>query len=247
MSINELLENLTLEDIELLRQKKLEIGGEIPSFSYSKIRFSDLENFINLKHSLKGSRFKTWFENSIEITKETEKFLEQLLVKNRDLIKYFDEEDLKVHFLTPIFLKVDFFSLENEHRDFYNEKITYKTDKFILNGEVDFVFSKGLFKSEKPYFFIQEFKKGKTLSDPEPQLLAELIAGIELNNWQEIKGAYIVGAIWNFVILEKLGKNKYQYFISENFDSSKTEGLEGIYKNLLFVKKEIIEMVKAGL
>jgi hypothetical protein len=242
MSINEFLENITLEELDELRRRKMELEQQVPSFSYSKIKFSDLENFINLKHSLKGSRFKTWFENSIEIPKETEKFLEQLLVKNRDLIKYFDEEDLKVHFLTPIFLKVDFFSLENEHRDFYNEKITYKTDKFILNGEVDFVFSKGLFKSEKPYFFIQEFKKGKTLSDPEPQLLAELIAGLELNNWQEIKGAFIVGAIWNFVILEKLDKDKYRYFVSENFDSSKIGDLKAIYKNLVFIKNEVIKL-----
>jgi uncharacterized protein YfkK (UPF0435 family) len=239
MSLNEFLENITLEELEELRQKKLKMMRDIPSFSYSKIKFSDLENFVNLKHSLKGSKFKSWFENSINIPKEIEEFLEKLLVKNQDLIKYFDEEDLKVHFLTPIFLKVDFFSLENEHRDFYNEKITYKTDKFILNGEVDFVFSKGLFKSEKPYFFIQEFKKGKTLSDPEPQLLAELIAGVELNNWKEIKGAYIVGAIWNFVILEKVEENSYRYFVSENFDSTKIEDLKAIYKNLVFIKEEI--------
>ena len=94
------------------------------------------------------------------------------------------------------------------------------------------------------YFFIQEFKKGIKGSDPEPQLLAELIAGLELNTWQIIRGAYIVGAIWNFVILEKLGKDKYQYFVSENFDSSKIGDLKGIYQNLVFVKEEIIEKIK---
>jgi hypothetical protein len=239
MSINEFLENITLEELEELRQKKLEMVGEIPSFSYSKIKFSDLESIVDLQHSLKGSKFKSWFENSLNISKETEEFLERLLVRNADLIKYFDEEDLKVHFLTPLFLKVDFFSLEKEHRDFYNERITYKTDKFILNGEVDFVFSKGIFKSQTPYFFIQEFKKGKSLSDPEPQLLAELIAGVELNSWKEIKGAYIVGAIWNFVILEKVGENSYRYFVSENFDSTKLDDLKNIYRNLLFVKRKI--------
>jgi hypothetical protein len=45
-----------------------------------------------------------------------------------------------------------------------------------------------------------------------------------------------VGAIWNFVILEKLGKDRYQYFVSENFDSSKIGDLKGIYRNLVFVK-----------
>jgi hypothetical protein len=81
-------------------------------------------------------------------------------------------------------------------------------------------------------------------TNPEPQLLAELISAIELNSWKSIKGAYIVGAIWNFVILEKIGKNRYQYFISKNFDSSDINGLQSIYKNLLFIKKEIVEMIK---
>jgi hypothetical protein len=71
--------------------------------------------------------------------------------------------------------------------------------------------------------------------------LAELISAIELNNWITIKGAYIVGAIWRFVILEKLEKNKYQYFVSQNFDSTKIEDLKDIYKNLMFVKNESIK------
>jgi uncharacterized protein YfkK (UPF0435 family) len=45
-----------------------------------------------------------------------------------------------------------------------------------------------------------------------------------------------------FVILEKLAKDKYQYFISQNFDSTKIEDLKDIYKNLCFVKHEIFEM-----
>jgi hypothetical protein len=63
------------------------------------------------------------------------------------------------------------------------------------------------------------------------------------NNEIFLKEAYIVGAIWNFVILEKLAENTYQYFISINFDSTKIEELKGIYKNLLFVKDEIFKMV----
>ena len=97
--------------------------------------------------------------------------------------------------------------------------------------------------SEKPYFFIQEFKKGKEAYYPESQLLAELIAGVELNDFKMMKGAYIVGAIWNFVILEKLAENQYQYFISINFDSTKIAELKAIFKNLLFIKNEIFNLV----
>jgi hypothetical protein len=31
-----------------------------------------------------------------------------------------------------------------------------------------------------------------------------------------IKGAYITGENWHFVILEKLERHKYQYFISQS-------------------------------
>ena len=123
--------------------------------------------------------------------------------------------------------------------------MSYVTDKFILNGTVDFVVSEGLVVSKKPYFFIQEFKRHEEYGNPRPQLLAELITAVELNDWQFIKGAYITGENWHFVILEKLERHKYQYFISQQFDSTKIEDLTAIYKNLLFVKNEIISMVGA--
>ena len=139
---------------------------------------------------------------------------------------------------------MEFKSYENEFREFYELPLTYKTDRFIFNGTVDFVVSKGLVDSKKPYFFIQEFKRSEEYGNPRPQLLAELISGVELNRWKFIKGAYIIGGNWHFVILEKLDTNKYQYFISQNFDSTKLEDLKKIYKNLLFIKNEIIATIR---
>ena len=78
-----------------------------------------------------------------------------------DFLASISEEDLKVNFLIPILNKVHFKSYENEFRDFYELPLKYETEKFIFNGITDFVVSKGLIESEKPYFFIQEFKKGK--------------------------------------------------------------------------------------
>ena len=49
-------------------------------------------------------------------------------------------------------------------------------------------------------------------------------------------GAIITGVIWDFVILKKM-KNRYFYTISQNFDSTKL-------KNLLFIKDEILDLVK---
>jgi len=245
MSIEQFLENITLEEIEQLKKlKELELN-KIPTYSFSKITFNDLENIFDIKQNIRNINiFNKWFCNDIKLSKENIQFLNYLINRNINLMKLYNEEDLKVNFIIPLLNNIDFFLLEDNIRSFTNEKLTYKTDKFILNGEVDFIFSEGIRKAEKPYFFIKEFKKSIQGSDPEPQLIAELISAIELNNWTTIKGAYIVGAIWNFVILEKLGKDKYQYYISSNFDSTKIEDLKDIYKNLTFVKNEIIDMIK---
>ena len=191
MSLYELLENLTLEDIEKLRELKLKEIQQLPTFSFSKIRFSDLKRFFKIEQNINISNcFENWFNSDIEIQENISKFLENLILKNRGLIQNYNEEDLKIHFLSPLFYQIDFKSFEKKYRDFYNEKIRYENDKLVLSGEVDFVLAKGLYESETPYFFIQEFKKGVEFSDPRPQLVAELIAGLEISNFKNIKGAY---------------------------------------------------------
>ncbi len=215
---------------------------DIPIYYFSKIKDKELRELVNIKQNFSLKIFDPWFNQTITIKDHEIKFLTELLDKEFHFIRIYKEEDLKVKFIAPILNKVDFRNIEKEIRDFYEEKITYTTNEFILTGNTDFLVSKGLEYSEKPYFFIQEFKKAKEISYPESQLLAELITAVELNDFQIIKGAYIVGAIWNFVILKKLAENTYQYFISINFDSTKLADLTAIYKNLLVVKEEIFRI-----
>ncbi|MDQ7085528.1 MAG: hypothetical protein Q9M36_11645 [Sulfurovum sp.] len=246
--MSEELELKLLKENEELKKRLDKLEGKNldgkPTYSFSKISKNDLYNLVDIQKEIGSDTFLDWFSKRIEISKESEDFFHQLILENKDLIYDYNEEDLKVNVIIPILNRVKFKSFDHKFRDFYELQIRYETEKFIFNGTTDFVVSKGLIRSKKPYFFIQEFKKGQINAYPEPQLLAELIAGVELNKETVIKGAYIVGAIWNFVILEKLGKDKYQYFVSENFDSSKIGDLKGIYRNLVFVKEEIIEMIQ---
>ncbi len=243
MSLEQFLENLTLEEIEELRKLKLE---KQKSYNFSNITFTDIYKLFDISEELRDLHiFKSWFEKDIKIKSEDLIFLKELLDREIIFINRYKEEDLKVNFISQILYRVNFKILDKKIRDFYDEKLTYKTDKFSINGECDFVVAYGLEVSQTPYFFIQEFKKSVSNSDPRPQLLAELICAVELNNFKSIKGAYIIGAIWNFVILERIEKHKYTYYISQNFDSTKIEDLKGIYKNLLYVKDEIIKSTKS--
>ena len=238
-----------LERIEALEKEIRELKGlnedGIATYSFSKMTDNQLRDLVDIQKELDSDKFLDWFSNKIKISDELKDFFHQLILENKDLIYDYNEEDLKVNLIIPILNRVKFKSFDNKFRDFYELQLRYETDKFIFSGTTDFVVSKGLVRSIKPYFFIQEFKKGKVNTDPEPQLLAELLSAVELNNENSMRGAYIVGAIWNFVILEKLGKDKYQYFVSQNFDSTKIGDLKDIYRNLIFVKEEIIEMVKS--
>jgi hypothetical protein len=239
------MSNFELE-IEKLKQQIAILEGkknQIPTYSFSKIRDIDLEELLDIKRVFhKNEIFSSWFEGAKKLEcGESEPILEALLKKEGEFLFRYLEDDLKAKFIIPILNLVDFSILEYEIRDFYEQPLRYETDKFIFNGTTDFVVAKGSRRAKKPYFFIQEFKQGKEFSDPEPQLLAEMVAGLELSNVLEFKGAFIVGAIWNFVILKKLEKDSYQYFVSPNFDSTKIEDLKLIYKNLVFVKKEILE------
>ena len=244
MTFQDFIKNLTKEDLELINIEFKKRENKIPTYQYSKIRDIDLENIVDIEKNLDNSIFDNWFNNNITINSDTEKIFIKLIKDNELLIDSYSEEDLKINFIVPILNKVHFKSYKNKFRDFYELALRYETDNFIFNGTVDFAVSSGLVKSKKPYFFIQEFKKSEDYGNPRPQLLAELISAVELNSWKFTKGAYIVGANWHFVILEKLGKNKYQYFVSQNFDSTKIEYLKDIYKNLLFIKDEIITKIK---
>jgi hypothetical protein len=240
MSLEEFISNLNEEDLKKINEAFYQKHQKIPTYSFSLISFEVLNSLVTLKKGLTYDVFEPWFANNESLDTEIIDFLEELIHENQIFIKSYSEENLKTNFIVPLLNRVKFKSIENEFRDFYEDRLCYETEKFIFRGSCDFVVAKGLFQSEMPYFFIQEFKKGKENSDPEPQLVAQLISAVELNGWQEIKGAYIVGAIWNFVILEKLGEESYRYFISPNFDCTKIDDLSAIYQNLLYVKEEII-------
>ena len=249
MIVNSEIELKLLKEIDELKRKVRLLEGkdenQIPTYQYSKIRDTELKKLFEIKQNLDKHIFEQWFNNQIEIDNLVTAFLNDLIAENESLVECYNEEDLKVYQIIPLLNKINFLNRDKEIRGFYELPMSYVTEKFILNGTVDFVVSEGLVESQKPYFFIQEFKRSEEYGNPRPQLLAELITAVELNDWKLIKGAYITGGNWHFVILEKLELHKYQYFISQNFDSTKIEDLKSIYKNLLFVKNEILAMVEA--
>ncbi len=204
------------------------------SYKFAEITYKKLKEIINFNIGMDDSAFDEWFNFKIEIDKNDEDFLIKLIRTNKYVIHDYTEYQLVANFISPLLNRVYFFS-EN-FRPWFQPEIEGIVNGKKLYGKPDFMVASGIIEPANPYFFIQEFKKQLNVSDPLRQVIAQMTVAIETNKTKQMKGAYNIGKLWNFVILEKIAEGKYKYFESQSFDSLKINDLKQIYINLQAVK-----------
>lgn len=212
--------------------------------SFSNIKYKDLKKIAGIKPLVDDSQFETWFSFDYKLSDRESNFLKELIVKNRIKVTAYTEEELKAKFIIPLLNQVNF--VGDNYSDWYERTIKTRINGWEIGGVTDFMVAKGEREPELPYFFIQEFKPSKPNSYPEEQLVAALLTALNINKESRIKGAYIVGQHWYFVIVEKIAANKHAYYVSQSHDSLKPENLMDIYKNLQAVKADILFQLNLG-
>ncbi len=210
---------------------------EKKTYNFSKIRLLDLKKIVDIRLGSRHDhvhKFDEWFTSLYLLSDKELVFLENLIQKHKFLLPSYSEEKLKVKFIGVILNEVDF--ANDKIQDWYDSSLSGILNGVIIKGLTDFMIAKGDVEPENSYFFIQEFKPSVPDHNPSHQLLAEMLVAIEKNQNNILRGGYIIGQFWNFVILEKIGENKFEYFVSEAFDSLKINDLKQIYINLQVVK-----------
>ncbi len=148
-----------------------------------------------------------------------------------------NEEELKMKFISHLFLLANI-EQENKVATFFERSMTAVIGNYKLSVICDCLVAtpKGLTTPKAPYFFLQEYKKQKgDRNDPEGQMLAAmLIAQHKNNNDKPLYGAWLVGSIWNFTVL-----NGNKYCMSLAFDANKKSDLQQI----VFILKKLKELV----
>jgi hypothetical protein len=147
--------------------------------------------------------------------------LQNLILKKGD---FWNEESLKMNFISPLFYNfINFNDEQNRYESFFDETISATVEGIYLQTETDFMLAKGIGDIvQTPYFHFQEYKRSRK-SPPEPmaQLIeAFLIAQEKNKNNKPLYGVVIVGRNWQFVVME--GK---KYGISHTFDATLREDL----------------------
>lgn len=123
---------------------------------------------------------------------------------------------------------------------FLERELSATIDDYELSGKVDGMIATGFRSPKKPYFCMNEYKRGTDPNgDPKGQALIAMLVAQALNeNKSPIFGSYIIGRSWCFMAL--VGK---EYAISEDFSCVNTEIID-IYRIMKSLRVQIENILK---
>lgn len=198
--------------------------------SFENWLWEDLEIEFGLSQVIL-SELDTWIASNISIAPKEQ---EQLAVLYHNFNKYYknwNEDELKMQFIAPLLLIVDYY--DSNYMPFSQRNLSVIVKDWELSGRVDWMLSKGKQMPRKPYFFLHEYKREVSPDgDPQGQLLAEMFAAQQLNkDGLCVYGCYIVGKDWTFVVLKAT-----EYAVSRPYQANEIADFEIIFKALKQIK-----------
>jgi hypothetical protein len=209
-----------------------------------------LEKTFALKQVNSSQGLKDWLElrkeMSISDFEREDILLYQDLLK--DNILHWNEQELSLHFIGPLFSLVRFTSPERRYNLFAERLVSASVENISnelvqLSGKPDGLVASGYREPESPYFCFTEYKKHREpAGEPEAQCLASLLAGQVLNRPldKDMYGCFVIGRDWYFMSL-----SEKEYCISQDF-SAATDDVFEIFK-ILKALKEIVKQRTATL
>jgi hypothetical protein len=194
---------------------------------------------FNLPRLREGKLIDEWVTTKGVLNPGESERIEKLYRKALKSGDGWNEEELKMKFISLLF---DLADIEEEDKiiSFFERPMnaTFNGTKIGVICDCLLASPAGISTPKTPYFFLQEFKKQKGDSnDPEAQMLAAmLVAQYKNADNKPIYGAWLVGSIWNFTLLQG-----NEYFVSHKFDASDLESLTQI----VFVLRRLKELIKS--
>lgn len=129
---------------------------------------------------------------------------DKTFLKAQQSLRGWSEEDLKMKFISPV-LELGQINDDNQVIGYFDKIISATIDDIKLVVKSDFMLAKGILDVyETPFFHFQEYKPYKNPSgDSMAQLLEAFLIAQEMNqNGKPIYGVDIMGANWQFVVMQ---------------------------------------------
>jgi hypothetical protein len=156
--------------------------------------------------------------------------------------KYWNEEELKIRFIGGLFAiaRID---VDDKIKVFYDRPLSSTIQNITLSVITDCLVATPLkFNTpKKPYFFLQEYKKGRgenratNRKDPEAQMLMAMLIAQEKNQDNlPLYGSYVIGSNCYFTTL--VGKD---YCSSRLYDASNKDDL----LQIVFILRKLKDLI----
>jgi hypothetical protein len=198
---------------------------------------NDLAVAYNLQVNKSCDHLNSWLSASYTFNDFENAFFDKIYSNAHIDAAYWNEEELKIKMVGLLFSLADI-EVAEKAKVFYERPLAEKVGNYNLAVICDCLVAAPLpfNKPQKPYFFLQEFKKKRgEKNDPEGQLLtAMLIAQAQNNDEKPIYGGYLFGSVWSFATLLD-----NQYCVSREYNAThRNDLLKIVY--ILRKLKEII-------
>ncbi len=201
---------------------------------FSEWELAKLDERFNLTQVNNLPALQQWLDGSANISDLERQILLTLQQGLAQDVLHWNEQELFMNFIAPVFRFVDFSS--PKFNLFAERYLSGTVDGESISGNPDGMIASGWREPKVPYFCLQEYKPQKDPhGDPVAQCLAAMLVAQELNQHQRpIYGCYVLGRSWSFMVLQ--GR---EYAISLAYDSTKPEIFD-IFRILKALKAMII-------
>lgn len=205
--------------------------------SFENWSFEDVEDVFSIERKHDIPLMQEWLAAQHKPDAVRTVILEELRLYLREYTDSWQEDELKMCFISPLIAMVHYMSPKYKIFTQRNLYAAFPDLNWEVNGRIEWLISKGKVTPKQPFFCLHEYKQeNRRDNDPLGQLLAAMLAARTFNkNDIPIYGCYVVERFWFFVILDK-----NEYSVSLAYDATKREGLEEIFA-ILTELKTIIE------
>jgi hypothetical protein len=167
--------------------------------------FASLQQTFGLKQKKwkDSALLKGWLTSqSIQLNQVETDLIEQARLNLEDNILFWNEEELKMYFLSVVIRLVNY---GEGIRGYFDREISAVVQDIPLKSKADYMVAKGFGDIiETPFFCFHEYKQEKKPSeDPAAQVLKAMLIAQKINNNEKpIYGCYVTGRNWYFIVLE---------------------------------------------
>ena len=206
---------------------------------FYKLRGDDVINTFGIKRVKQCKILSDWLDAYYDLDIFELNTLDKALTRYESLATGWNEEELKMHFISPILTVADT-NIDNICKTYFERPLSGFLNEYYINVVTDCMIAQPKLAGDpdKPYFFLQEFKQSQRFgrTDPQGQMLAAMLLAQQINNDKNpLYGCYVIDRNWFFTTLLGL-----DYCVSQQFNSTQKADLLQIVSILIKLKELIL-------